>query len=224
MPATKTKSPRNAAGQSLAERVYSDLKAALKTARFEPGERVREEAVAEWLGVSRTPVREALRRLLSENLLVSTEHGLAVPQLSRNQIFELYAIREVLEGAAAALAARHASPAEVEYMKQILQEQASAKNDEARLLATNSELHGCIYRAANNRYLVRTLQSLQDELAQLRGTTFSWPQRPAEALKEHTAIVRGIEHHDADAAEKAARRHVSTALSIRLQLMRRDGE
>ena len=69
MPATRTKSPRKATGQSLAERVYGDLKAALKTTRFEPGERVREEAVAEWLGVSRTPVREALQRLLAENLL-----------------------------------------------------------------------------------------------------------------------------------------------------------
>lgn len=221
---SKSPSPRKAAGQSLAERVYGDLKAALKTSRFEPGERVREEAVADWLQVSRTPVREALRRLQSENLLVLTEHGLAVPQLSRNQIFELYAIREVLEGAAAALAARHASPAEVAYMQQILDAQAAAKNDEARLLATNRELHGCIYRAANNRYLVRTLQSLQDELAQLRGTTFSWPRRPAEALREHSAIVQAIEARNAAAAEKAARSHVATALAIRLQLMRRDAE
>ena len=210
MPAARPKTPsaRKTSGQSLAERVYADLKAALKTARFEPGERVREEAVAEWLKVSRTPVREALRRLQSENLLVLTEHGLAVAQLSRNQIFELYAIREVLEGAAAALAARHASPAEISFMKQVLEAQAAAKNDEARLLATNHELHGCIYRAANNRYLVRTLQSLQDELAQLRGTTFSWPRRPAEALREHGAIVQAIERHDAEAAEKAARSHV----------------
>ena len=221
-PAGGTHAARKRPGVSLAERVYADLKTALQTARFEPGDRVREEAVADWLQVSRTPVREALRRLLSENLLVSTEHGLAVPQLSRNQIFELYAIREVLEGAAAALAARHASAVEVDYMKQLLQEQAAAKNDDVRLLANNKELHGCIYRAANNRYLVRNLQSLQDELAQLRGTTFAWPKRPAEALKEHSAIVRAIERHDADAAEKAARLHVSAALRIRLQIMRRD--
>jgi DNA-binding GntR family transcriptional regulator len=224
MPATKTKMSHKPPAGSLADRVYSDLKTALHTARFEPGERVREEAVAAWLKVSRTPVREALRRLTSENLLVATEHGLAVPQLSRNQIFELYAIREVLEGAAAALAARHASPAEIEFLRQILEEQAAAKNDEARLLSTNKELHGCIYRAANNRYLVRTLQSLQDELAQLRGTTFAWPRRPPEALREHTAIVRAIENHDPDAAEAAARRHVSAALRIRLQIMRRDTE
>ena len=227
MPTTRAKTPavkRKNGGVSLAERVYADLKTALHTAHFEPGERIREEAVATWLKVSRTPVREALRRLTSENLLVSTEHGLAVPQLSRNQIFELYAIREVLEGAAAALAARHASPTEVAFLKQILLEQAAARTDEARLLAANKELHDCIYRAANNRYLVRTLQSLQDELAQLRGTTFSWPQRPGEALKEHTAIVNAIERHDADAAEKAARAHVAAALHIRLMIMRRDVE
>ncbi len=224
MTAIKAKASRKPAGVSLAERVYADLKTALHSARFEPGERLREEAVAEWLKVSRTPVREALRRLQSENLVVSTEHGLAVPQLSQNQIFELYAIREVLEGAAAALAARHASPAEIEFLKQILEDQAAAKNDEARLLSTNKELHGCIYRAANNRYLVRTLQSLQDELAQLRGTTFAWPHRPPDALKEHTAIVRAIERHDPEAAEKAARHHVSAALRIRLQIMRRDAD
>jgi len=224
MPAAKTKSPPKPSGVSLAERVYTDLKAALQTARFEPGDRVREEAVAAWLQVSRTPVREALRRLLTENLLVSTEHGLAVPQLDQNQIIELYAIREVLEGAAAALAARHAAPVEIDYLRHILQEQVAAKDDETLLLSANKELHGCIYRAASNRYLVRTLSSLQDELAQLRGTTFSWPQRPADALKEHTAIVRAIERHDADAAEKAARQHVATALRIRLQIMRRDAD
>ena len=222
MPATPTKPPRRAGGVPLAARVYADLKQALHAGRFEPGERVREEAVAAWLKVSRTPVREALRRLQSENLLVSTAHGLAVPQLDRNQVFELYAIREVLEGAAAAMAARHASPAEIAFLGEVLREQAAAKDDEARLLAANKALHECIYRAANNRYLVRTLRSLADELAQLRGTTFSWPKRVAEAMKEHTAIVRAIEKRDAEAAEHAARAHVAAALGVRLRMMGRD--
>ena len=222
MPATRATAPRKTAGVSLAESVYAELKKALQSGRFQPGERLREESLAAWLKVSRTPVREALRRLTSENLLTATEHGVAVPQLSQNQIFELYAIRGVLEGAAAALAARHASAAEIDFMQQLLTEEADAKTDAARLRTINSELHACIYRAANNRYLVRSLQSLHDELEQLRGTTFSFPGRPADALKEHTAIVRAIERHDADAAEQAARAHVSTALRIRLQLMRQD--
>ena len=116
----------------------------------------------------------------------------------------------------------YAAPAEIDMLKQLLAEEAAAKNDAPRLRAINTELHACIYRAANNRYLVRSLQSLHDELEQLRGTTFSFPGRPADALKEHTAIVRGIERRDADAAEQAARAHVNTALRIRLQLMRRE--
>lgn len=222
MPSTPRKSARRSGGVPLAARVYADLKQALHAGRFAPGERVREEAVAAWLAVSRTPVREALRRLQSENLLVSTAHGLAVPQLDRNQVFELYAIREVLEGAAAALAARHASPAEIAFLGEVLREQAAAKNDEARLLAANKALHECIYRAAANRYLVRTLRSLGDELAQLRGTTFAWPRRVAGAMKEHTAIVRAIEKRDADAAERAARAHVAAALGVRLRMMGRE--
>lgn len=221
----KEKAPhasRGSAGIPLSEHVYSEFKKALHTGRFEPGQRVREAAVASWLQVSRTPVREALRRLVSENLLVATEHGLTVPQLSRNQIFELYAMREVLEGAAAALAAQHASPAEIGFLNEVLREQAAARNNAARLLTINKELHGCIYRAANNRYLVRMLQSLQDELEQLRGTTFSWPGRPKQALQEHQAIVRAIERQDPRAAEKAARVHVSEALRLRLLIMRRD--
>jgi len=218
----ETRASRGSAGISLAARVYSELKKALHTGRFEPGERVREAAIASWLQVSRTPVREALRRLVSDNLLVPTEHGLTVPQPSRNQICELYAMREVLEGAAAALAAQHAPVAEVGFLNEILQEQAAARNNAARLLAINKELHACIYRAANNRYLVRMLQSLQDEIEQLRGTTFSWPGRPKQALKEHRAIVHAIEHKNPRAAEKAARLHVSEALRLRLLIMRRD--
>ena len=222
MASAKLKTPRAAGGVPLAEHVHAALKKALHSGRFEPGERIREEAVAAWLEVSRTPVREALRRLVSDNLLVVTEHGLAVPQLNRDQIFELYAMREVLEGAAAALAAQHASAAEIDFLNEILREQAGAKTDAARLLAINKELHGCIYRAADNRYLVRTLQSLQDELEQLRGTTFAWPGRPRDALKEHQAIVQAIAHQDAAAAETAARLHVRSALRLRLMMMRQD--
>lgn len=208
------------AGMSLADRVYAELKKALNTGRYQPGENLREEAVAGWLQVSRTPVREALRRLASENLLVTTHRGLAVPQLGEDQIFELYAMRGVLEGAAAALAARYASPIEVDLLNRLLEEQAAAGDDADKLVRINRDLHNCIYRAARNRYLLRTLTSLQDELEQLRGTTFAQPGRPRDALKEHRAMVRAIQRQDAEAAEKAARQHVSEALGQRLEIMR----
>lgn len=208
------------AGMSLSDRVYAELKKALNNGRYQPGESLREEAVAAWLQVSRTPVREALRRLASENLLVTTHRGLAVPQLSEDQIFELYAMRGVLEGAAAALAARYASAVEIDFLNRLLEEQAAAGDDADKLVRINKDLHNCIYRAARNRYLLRTLTSLQDELEQLRGTTFAQPGRPKDALKEHRAIVRAIQRQDAEAAEKAARQHVSEALGQRLLIMR----
>ncbi len=212
--------PANATGLSRADHAYAELKKALQTGRFQPGERIPEETVAGWLQVSRTPVREALRRLASENLLVTTNRGLAVPQMSDDQIFELYAMRGVLEGAAAGLAARHASPIEVELMNRILEEQAAAGDDAGRLVELNKDLHNCIYRAARNRYLLRTLTSLQNELEQLRGTTFAAPGRPPEALREHRAMVRAIQRQDAETAEKVTRQHVSGALTLRLRIMR----
>ncbi len=205
---------------SLADFAYLELKKALNKGRFEPGEYMREEAVAEWLQVSRTPVREALRRLASDNLLVNTNRGLAVPQLSQDQVFELYAMREVLEGAAAGLAAKHASPIEIELMHHLLRDEAAAKDNAEKLVAINKELHNCIYRAAKNRYLVRTLTSLQNGLEQLRGTTFAAPGRPPEALREHRAIVRAIQRQDSETAEKVTRQHVSGALTLRLRIMR----
>ncbi len=218
--ATKNKNINSGSPRvSLADYAYLELKKALNKGRFEPGEYMREEAIAEWLKVSRTPVREALRRLASDNLLVTTNRGLAVPQLSQDQVFELYAMREVLEGAAAALAAKHASAIEIELMNHILRDEAAAKDDAEKLVAINKELHNCIYRAAKNRYLLRTLESLQNELEQLPGTTFSWPGRPKEALKEHQAIVKAIQNQDAAVAEKTTRMHVSTALHLRLRII-----
>lgn len=227
MPVSKLESVHatgGSAGMSLADHVYSELKKALHKGNFEPGVRIREEAIASWLQVSRTPVREALRRLTSDNLLVTTDRGLAVPQLNRNQVVELYAMREVLEGAAAALAAQHASSVELDFLDQMLREEADAKNDTSRLVVINKALHDCIYRAANNRYLLRTLQSIQDELAQLRGTTFSSEGRPKKALKEHRNIVNAIKRKDANAAEKVARLHVGAALRVRLLIMYHEAE
>jgi len=120
MPAIKANAPRKQAGVSLAERVYTDLKTALHSGRFEPGERVREEAVADWLQVSRTPVREALRRLASEQLVAFEPHlGVRVPGWSHRDIEEIFALRVELESYAAGQAARHASPAQVAELREL---------------------------------------------------------------------------------------------------------
>ena len=126
--------------------------------------------------MSRTPVREAFHSIISDGLLVAGPwNGVMVADLDQNQLVELYAVREVLEGAAAELAAKHASNAEIEHMFEIAESELGAKDDAARLVLINSELHHAIYAAAHNRYLLQSLSTVTDALGLLRHSTFVLP-------------------------------------------------
>lgn len=204
---------------SRADYVYRQMRQAIRDGHFRQGERVREEDVARSLGVSRTPVREALRQLQSHGLLdFAAGRGLGVVALDRPQVLELYAMRELLEGAAARLAAQHATPAEVAYIKHLLAEFRQSK-DPVRHAAINRAFHGAICDAAHNRYMMQSLHQLSDALALLQGTTFSIKGRPATADLEHQAIVDAIAAGDPDAAETAARAHIRTAQALRMQML-----
>lgn len=200
--------------------VSETLRDDVQSGRYGPGDRITEEEVAARLGVSRTPVREALRRLESEGLLVSLPwRGVVVAELDRSQVLELYAMREVLEGTAARFAAQHADDAEIEVMRDILSRQAEAGDDSDLAARINRDLHETIYGAARNRYLLSTLHGLRNALALLKGTTFAAPGRPDAALGEHRAIVNAIARRDGDKAEQAARRHIANARRSRLRML-----
>jgi len=204
---------------SRAEYVYQHLRQAIGDGRFQQGDRIREEDIAKSLGVSRTPVREALRRLQARGLLdFASGRGLGIVELSRVQVLELYAMRELLEGAAARLAAQHATSTEVGYMRHLLN-QFRATKDPHQLASINRTFHRSIRDAAHNRYMVRSLNDLNEALALLRGTTYSIPGRPETADIEHRAILDAIERGDPDAAEREARGHIRTAQSLRMQLI-----
>ena len=129
-------------------------------------------------------------------------------------------MREALEAAAAGLAARSASDAEVQMLAQILNEEASI-SDNASVLhaAANKNFHAAIYRAANNRYLVKSLNALQDAITRLSVTTFSYPGRAKRAVREHRLIYRAIADRNSPAAEQAARQHIQEALRYRIKLI-----
>lgn len=212
--------PAGAESESRAERVLAQIRDGIHAGRYKPGERVRETEVADWLGVSRTPVREALRRLESAGLVVFEPwRGAVVADLDRQQINELYAMREVLEGAAARLAARHIDEAELDVLAVLLDRADAAADDPDALAAINRTFHETLQRAARNRYLTETLEQLRNALALLRGTTFAVTGRPETAAAEHRAIVAAIGRRDADAAEAAARDHIRAAQKARLRLL-----
>jgi DNA-binding GntR family transcriptional regulator len=205
--------------RSRADFVYESLRDAISDGRIGVGERVREEDIAHNLGVSRTPVREALQRLQQRGLLVfGSGRGLVVAQLSQHQVLQLYAMREILEGSAAGFAAQHATPADIAILYRLQKELADAKPDPVLLVALNRRFHQAIHEAAHNQYLRQTLDMLHDSMALLHNATFRVPSRRAESDEEHRRIVAAIEKRDPDAAEEVARQHVRQAQRTRFEV------
>lgn len=205
--------------ETLSTAVYRDLVERLRRGELTPGSRLREEEIAASLGVSRTPVREALTRFQARGLAGLSAGGLIVAELDRRQVNELYAVRSMLEGAAARFAALNASPSDIDSILHAADLFDSQPDDAAALARANTLFHESIYHAARNDYLLRMLADLNDSLALLPRTTFQIPQRSREVQQEHRQIISGIETRNADQAEAAARDHINKALASRLKLL-----
>ena len=207
-------------GLSLGEAVFRALRQALRSGLYKSGDRLREDEIAQALKVSRTPVREALNRLMATGFIEQASgRGIVVRNLGIAEVLELYAMREILEGAAARLASRHASPPEIEALCDLEDRFEANGADPSEMARINRAFHEAIFRAAKNRYLDSALEELQDGISLLRPTTFTVGQRPATAAKEHRAIIAAITERDADRAEQVARLHIQESLRSRLQLL-----
>ena len=204
--------------QSRGQAVYRVLRQAIQDGTYRAGDRLREEEVAQRLAVSRTPVREALGRLVAKGMVVRAGgRGLVVRSLDAAELLELYAMREILEGAAARLAARHAAPTEVEALRDLATRFETA-TEIAVMAHLNRLFHDGIVRAARNRFLDKALGELQDGVVLLGPTTFGVEGRPAPAALEHRAIIAAIAAAEPDEAERVARAHIREALRARLRL------
>lgn len=204
---------------SRAEHAYQMLRQAITQGSLKPGGRILEAELANSFGISRTPVREALKRLESEGLICTApRRGMIVARLDLQAIMELYQMREVLEGTAARLAAQQCSDAEIYNLRELLNQELNAQQDPAEQAIKNRAFHNAIYLAADNRYLLKSLNSLRDALALLGPTTYMLQSRPQIALSEHAAIVQAIENRDGAAAEQAAREHIRAAQKARIRL------
>ena len=202
--------------RDLGQEAYGRIRAAIRDGTLAPGLRLTETDLAARFGVSRTPVRQAIARLESEGLLThEPRRGLTVTQPDHQQVVELYVMREVLEGAAARLAAQHASPTEIGAMAELVAGEPALFGDAGALAATNQRLHGLMYLAAHNRYLLRSLEQLAATMA-LLPTLLTVGGRAAAAHAEHVAIVAALRARDGDAAEAAARAHAQAAQRHRL--------
>ena len=202
--------------RSSATAAYDLLLGTIESGALAPGVRLREAELAERFQISRTPVREALKRLESQGLVVHEAHyGAVVASISDEQIAELYQVREVLEGAAVREAASHATPAEIDVLFEMVERDRGLIDQPRALAHTNRLFHARLRNASRNRFLARTLENMRLSLALLSRTTLAYPGRGQEAVDEHESIVRAIAARDPEAAEEAARTHIRNAVRVR---------
>jgi DNA-binding GntR family transcriptional regulator len=204
---------------SLPDFVYGQLRSAIRNQELKPGDRLREVELAERLGVSRTPVREALRRLEADGLTqLAPPRGFIVTELTHRRVMELYAMREILAGVAARFAAEQASSMEIQTLQELVAQQGTAK-DATAAARLNDRLREAITSAAHNEFLTRATSSLNDALELLGTTTYSMPGRIESGWKENKKIVEAIARRNGAVAEETARLHVRNAAKLRVQML-----
>jgi DNA-binding GntR family transcriptional regulator len=205
-------------GKSSGDAAYDALLAALRAGTFAPGDRLREEDVGERLGLSRTPVREALRRLESDGIV---EHrprvGAVIRSLSHTEVVELYEMRMVLERTAAEMAAKHGAEVEFDALEHLNDQIEAARENPARGAAINQDLHKGLYLAGRNRFLLEAARALNNSLLLLGPSTYTDPDRIDVVVRQHRDILNALRDRDAEAAGAAAEAHLRTSLQYRLQ-------
>lgn len=199
---------------------YARLVAEIGAGLLRPGDRLTETELAQRLGLSRTPVREAIRQLESDGLVTHVPRfGAVVRTLDPAEITELYEMRAVLEGTAAQFAARAAVEIELDDLEEINAAMLAATTPRERYEA-NRQFHWMLLNAARNRFLVKTVEAVQKTLLILGPSTLEERARSEEAFTEHTDLLAALRARDGSGAEAAMRSHIEAAHRARLRQMR----
>jgi DNA-binding GntR family transcriptional regulator len=199
---------------SSSERAYRELRGRILSGELAPSTRLVEQRVAEELAVSRTPVREALKRLMSEGL-VRVEAGgrVVVRDIDPREVEETYVIREVLDGLAARLAAQRVSATQLarfHTVMEVMREDVAAERHEA-VVQGNIVFHDLLHEASGNERLRELSRDLTDYVRRFSSQSFSSTDRVDHMLEEHQRLVDALTAHDGDRAEAVAREHVAAA-------------
>lgn len=200
---------------SLRERTYETLRDAILTGRLQPGLRLKERELAVQMGISTTPVKQALHMLLQDGLVVSLpRRGVAVSNLSTVPISEVTTIRAALEGAACRLAAEKATDPELNALNLHVKRMAflTETGSVDELSRANSEFHEMLRAIAHNPYLEKMWEVVRAHTRHWRRKALTTPQEPQRGLQEHQAILQALLDRDGEAAEQRMRAHILRTL------------
>jgi DNA-binding GntR family transcriptional regulator len=207
--------------RTVADAIYWTLRDAIRRGLFAPGTRLVENTIAHALKISRTPIREALRRLQSEKLLEQVpSRGLIVPVLTLEDLVNIYEVEEVIFGLIARKAAQHMGPSELELVEDYLtsMENAYSDGDFEKVMITSAEFHNLIAYGCKNERLY-TIYSQVNGSSRVQLFELA-PERIGAAIAEHRALYEAIARHDVNQAEQKAREHVRNALRAQIRAQR----
>ena len=199
---------------SVRGRVFHKIRDDILEGKYEVGEEIRESKIAGELGVSRTPVREAIRQLELEGLVsVILNKGAVVTGISPQDIEDIYNIRTLIEGLAARWAARKITEKEIKELENItdLMEFYINRGDTEELHVLDNRFHEILYESSHSKPLQHILSPFHHYVQNARRTSLSTPGRAQRAVEEHNAILKALKQKDPDLAEDSANQHVKNA-------------
>lgn len=204
----------------LREIVLEALREAIISGVLEPGERLMEIQLAEEMGVSRTPVREAIRKLELEGFVIMIPRkGAYVAGVSHKDVKDVFEIRAALEGLAAGLAAEKVTEEEIEQMERALHYEQEPKTVE-EMVESDTDFHALLYKASRNERLIQILANLREQIQRFRTTSLAVPGRVKNAIQEHRAMVDAIARHDVEEAQRLATEHIESAANVMFEALR----
>lgn len=206
----------------LRELVCEHIREAIINGVFAPGERLMEIQMADEMGVSRTPVREAIRKLEMEGFVVMIpRRGTYVSNMSIKDINDVYEIRTSLDILAAGLAAERINDDELEELQRLLVQVGHAidSGDMEKVLEADSAFHDVLYKASRNERLRNIINNLREQITVIRGVSMSYPGRLKDTQEEHRLLVESIAARDVEKSQEAARIHLENAEKTLMEAM-----
>ena len=201
--------PRTIQPVSLADKAYQAIRELIVSLELAPGALIEEPELMERLGIGRTPVREALRRLAHERLVeVYPRRGMFVTGVDVRELAHLSEVRVVLEPEAARLAAARATDADRAEIAELLEELAAGGRDDRELMELDERIHGAVYRAAHNDLLEATLGQYYVLALRIWSMALDQHHELEEAVEAHRALLEAIRDGDGKRAADTMRAHV----------------
>lgn len=200
---------------SLRGRVYNSIRDKILSGDYHENEELRENALATELGVSRTPVREALRQLELEGLVnIIPNKGASVTGITKKDIHDIYIIRSYLEGLCAKWACENITQSQIEALEEnlYLADFHARRSHFDQIVELDNKFHDLIYKASASKILNHVLSDFHQYVERVRKITLSRPYRANQSSKEHAAIVEAIKKRDGELAESLAHEHMMNTI------------